>query len=268
MIEKKIHYCWVGGGALPDLAVKCIDSWKEFCPDYEIFEWNESNYDFTKNKYMKEAYEAKKWGFVPDYARLDIIYELGGIYLDTDVEIIKSFDDLLSHSAFMGMERPGYVALGLGFGAEPGNELIRELRDYYDNISFINKNGSLNTIASPRLQTEVLKRHGYNGKNVVQKIEKAIIFPSEYFCPISLYTGKTEITKNTYSIHHFMGSWQSPIDKIIMNLSRRFDKRKRISFLMERVVTFPFRLIRKCKQLGVTETLKYAFMRMKGNPDK
>ena len=119
MIPKKIHYCWIGGNPLPELAIKCIESWKKYCPDYEIIEWNEKNYDFRKNQFMREAYDEKKWGFVPDYARLDIIYEHGGIYLDTDVEIIKPLDSLLKEQGFAGMEQPGIVALGLGFGAEP-----------------------------------------------------------------------------------------------------------------------------------------------------
>ena len=104
MIPKKIHYCWVGGNSKPPLVKKCIQSWKKYCPDYEIIEWNESNYDISKNIYMKQAYEAKKWAFVTDYMRLDIIYEHGGIYLDTDVELIKNIDDLLSNEAFAGIE--------------------------------------------------------------------------------------------------------------------------------------------------------------------
>ena len=127
MIPKKIHYCWIGGNPLPELAIKCIESWKKYCPDYEIIEWNEKNYDFRKNQFMREAYDEKKWGFVPDYARLDIIYEHGGIYLDTDVEIIKPLDSLLKEQGFAGMEQPGIVALGLGFGAEPKLPLIKEL---------------------------------------------------------------------------------------------------------------------------------------------
>ncbi len=263
MIPKKIHYCWIGGNPLPELAQKCIASWKRYCPDYEIIEWNESNYDFTKNQYMKDAFEAKKWGFVPDYARLDIIYNYGGIYLDTDVEIIKPIDDLLQYKAFMGMEKPGFVALGLGFGAEPGNNIIRAMRDDYDNISFINKNGSYNTIASPRLQTAVLKKYGYIENNDFQIIDGLAIFPSDYFCPISLYTGKMEITYNTYSIHHFMASWQTPLDKMIMSISRKFDKRKKSQYIAERIITLPLRVANKIRQKGVAETLHFAIEKLR-----
>ena len=143
MIPKKIHYCWFGGNPLPELAQKCIASWKKYCPDYEIIEWNETNYDITKNNYMNQAYENKRWGFVPDYARLDIIYTHGGIYLDTDVELIKPIDELLTLKAFAGVEQNSeYVALGLGFGAEKEHPTIKALRDYYDTLSFV-ENGEL-----------------------------------------------------------------------------------------------------------------------------
>ncbi len=252
MIPKKIHYCWVGGNPLPELAVKCIESWKEFCPEYEIIEWNESTYDFHKNQYMGEAYNEKKWGFVPDYARLDIIYQHGGIYLDTDVEILKSFDPLLELQAFSGMESPGIVALGLGFGAEAGNLLIKEMMEYYENRSFYNENGSLDTKGSPRIQTETLIKHGMKEADIEQVVNGMSIFPCEYFCPKSPFTGKTEVTKNSYSIHHYMGSWLSPLDKVILGISRRFDKRKKWMYVTERIFTLPFRIIRKIQKKGIS----------------
>ena len=165
MIPKIIHYCWVGNAPKPKSVLYCIESWKKFCPDYEIREWNESNYDFTKNKYMKQAYEAKKWGFVPDYARLDIIYEYGGIYLDTDVEIIRSFDELLDQEAFMGFEETGektyYVNCGQGFGAVPHHEIIKKARDLYEHISFYKEDGTLNMLASPHYTTKILEQGKY-----------------------------------------------------------------------------------------------------------
>lgn len=251
MIPKKIHYCWIGGNPLPELAIKCIESWKKYCPDYEIIEWNESNYDFHKNRYMGEAYDEKKWGFVPDYARLDIIYEYGGVYLDTDVEMLKPFDDLLNYQAFAGMEKPGMVALGLGFGAEPHNPLIKEMMEYYEGRSFYNENGSLDTAASPRIQTATLLEHGLKEEDVVQEIDGMKIYSCEYFCPESPFTGKTEITANSYSVHHYMGSWLSPLDKIIFNIGRKFDKRKKTLYIAERLCTLPFRVIRKVKKKGI-----------------
>ena len=251
MIPKKIHYCWIGGNPLPELAIKCIESWKKYCPDYEIIEWNEKNYDFRKNQFMREAYDEKKWGFVPDYARLDIIYEHGGIYLDTDVEIIKPLDSLLKEQGFAGMEQPGIVALGLGFGAEPKLPLIKELMTYYENRSFYNPNGSLDTAASPRIQTKTLIEHNLKEEDKIQVIEGMKIFPCEYFCPENPYTGKTQITKNTFFIHHYMASWMTPLDKIIFNINRKFDKRKKWQYLVERMLTLPFRIVRKIRKKGI-----------------
>lgn len=208
MIPKKIHYCWIGGNPLPKSAQKCIASWKKFCPDYEIIEWNESSYDFTKNQYMKEALEAKKWGFVPDYARLDIIYQHGGIYLDTDVEMIKSFDELLKTKGFAGFESDQYVNLGQGFGAEAGNQIIKKLMDSYDKLRFRNNDGSLNMIASPKLNTDELVKLGLKQNNSKQELIKCFtIYPIDYFCPKSFNDGIIRKTKNTYSIHHFDASW-------------------------------------------------------------
>ena len=210
-IPKIIHYCWVGGNPKPESVIYCINSWKKYCPDYEIKEWNESNYDFSQNQYMNEAYEAKKWGFVPDYARLDIIYKYGGIYLDTDVEVIKNLDDLLSNKAFVGFEKTDtsewFVNCGQGFGAEPKNPSIKFLRDFYDGKSFYNGDGSLNLLPSPHYTTEALVSLGMKCENIKQKLESITIYTSDVLCPKSMATGKIEKTKNTYSIHHFTASW-------------------------------------------------------------
>lgn len=207
MIPKKIHYCWLGGNPLPESAKKCIKSWKKYCPDYEIIEWNETNYDFTKNKYMKEAFEAKKWGFVPDYARLDIIYQHGGIYLDTDVELVRSYDELLSNQGFVGFEDNQFLNLGQGFGAEPGNSMIKNLMDSYEKLSFLNPDGSLNMTASPELNTEVFAREGLILDGSMQEIAGFRFLPPDYLCPKSLNDGIIRKTSNTYSIHHFDASW-------------------------------------------------------------
>ncbi|HHW23095.1 MAG TPA: glycosyl transferase [Clostridiaceae bacterium] len=207
MIPKKIHYCWVGGSPIPEKNMKCIESWKRFCPDYEIIEWNESNYDFSKNRYMKEAYEAGKWGFVPDYARLDIIYNHGGIYLDTDVELIKPLDELLYNNAYCGFENIQLVNLGLGFGGIAGFSLFKKMRDSYNDISFINQDGSLNLVPSPFLQTDFLTNYGLKKNGGFQVIEGLSVYPVEYFAPLSLSTRQLVKTENTYSIHWFDGSW-------------------------------------------------------------
>lgn len=214
MIPKIIHYCWFGGKPLNKLGKKCLKSWKKYCPDYEIKEWNESNYDITKNTYMHQAYENKKYGFVPDYARLDIIYNYGGIYLDTDVELIKPIDDLLELEAFAGVENNSeYVALGLGFGACKENSTIKALRDHYDKLLFI-KDEKLDLTPAPKINTDVLKNMGYVFSEEVTNSCSMTIFPSEYFCPIDMKTGKLNTTKNTYSIHHYAASWCDKGSKI------------------------------------------------------
>lgn len=211
MIPKIIHYCWVGNAPKPKSVLYCIESWKKFCPDYEIREWNESNYDFTKNAYMKQAYEAKKWGFVPDYARLDIIYNYGGIYLDTDVELIKSFDGMLNQPAFMGFENTGdgefFVNCGHGFGAEPHHEIIGAARDLYEHVQFINDDKTYNMLPSPHYTTQVLRKYGLVQENRDQKLFDMMVYASDVLCPKNFRTGEIYKSDRTISIHHFTASW-------------------------------------------------------------
>jgi len=206
MIPKKIHYCWFGEDELPQNAINCISSWKKFCPEYEIISWDESNYDVNQIPYMKEAYEKKRYAFVSDYARLDIIYNEGGIYLDTDVELIKPLDNLLNLSCFMGMELVGKVNTGLGFGAEKGNALILENLTLYHYKNFF-VNGKMDTTTCVYYTTKVLKKMGLVEKNEIQELNGITILPPEYLCPINIEAGKLVITENTFSIHHYNASW-------------------------------------------------------------
>lgn len=209
-IPKIIHYCWLGGNPKPESVLRCIDSWKKNCPDYEIREWNESNLDISANAYTRQAYEAKAWGFVPDYLRLWIVYTCGGIYLDTDVQMVRSFDPLLENKAFAGFEDETHVALGLGFGAEAGNPAILAQMRAYDGLCFINEDGTYNRTPSPQYSTEVLTRMGLQPHNgAVQQLEHITCYPPEYFCPKSFRTGMMKLTKNTFSIHQFDASWYS-----------------------------------------------------------
>lgn len=213
MINKVIHYCWFGDKPLTKLAIKCINSWKKYCPDYKIIRWDESNYNIHKNKYMEQAYDNKKWGFVPDYARLDIIYNHGGIYLDTDVELIKNLDELLKYNGYAGFEG-NYVNLGLGFGAEKNNWIIKKMLNHYNNLLFENNDGGLNLTPSPKLQTEVLLNLGLNKTKKIQYIDNNfVILPKDYLCPIDIDTGKNNITSNTLSIHHYAASWTTKRNK-------------------------------------------------------
>ena len=212
MIPKKIHYFWIGGNPKPKSVLFCIESWKKYCPDYEIIEWNETNYDFTKNEYMKQAYEAKKWAFVTDYARLDVIYRYGGIYLDTDVELIKPLDQMLDYAGFMGFDKTTgkdhYVATGLGFGMEPGNGLIKEMMADYEDVKRNKESGEIKYVPCPYLNTQVLRRYGLENADRDQLIQNIMIFASDVFCPKSYNTLQVHITDRTLSIHHFDGTWQ------------------------------------------------------------
>jgi glycosyltransferase involved in cell wall biosynthesis len=257
MIPKIIHYCWFGDNPLPPLALKCIESWKKYCPDYEIKEWNESNFDITKNKYMHEAYTAKKWAFVPDYARLDIVYENGGIYLDTDVELLKNLDKLLEHRAFVGFEKKNLVNFGSGFAAEKNFDFIRELRDIYDNINFIKKDGSLNMTSSPYYQTRLMEKKGFSGNNKLQNINGMTIYPTEYFCPKNIKTGSLNITNDTYSIHHYDGSWLTAEQKQEYLIISRYRKKYGNKFGSVLYVIATISTWRKNGINNIVEKIKY-----------
>ncbi len=209
MIPKKIHYCWFGGNPLPPLAVKCIDSWKKHLPDYEIIEWNESNFDVKCNDYVREAYEAKKWAFVSDYARFKILYEQGGLYFDTDVEVIKNMAHIINEGAFMGFETNEDVNPGLGLAAEPRSELYKELLDDYAQSHFKKEDGSLDLTTIVQRTTGILKNHGLQTADKIQSVCGISIYPKDYFNPIDMESGRLIITDNTVSIHHFMASWET-----------------------------------------------------------
>lgn len=212
-IPKKIHYCWVGGNPIPRNLQQCIDSWKKFCPDYEIIRWDENNYDFTKNKYMCQAYECKKWGFVPDYARLDIVHTHGGIYLDTDVELIRCLDDLRVYDFYCGFETKDRVALGLGFGAVSGHPLLEKMMESYEAIDFVSE-GKLNLLASPAYQSAVIARNGFELNGRYQEKNGVGVLPYNVLAPGGEMGFPDEIMEKTYSIHHYEASWVENRDEI------------------------------------------------------
>lgn len=234
MIPKVIHYCWFGGKPLNALGNRCLASWYRYFPDYEIVQWNENNVDLTNCQYACEAYAEKKWAFVSDYVRFKILYEQGGIYFDTDVEIIKSFDDILQAGSFMGCENPDMtvgtlVAPGLGIAVEPGLPIIREILDEYEKSSFYNEDGSLNLFTVVQRTTDILKRHGLKNTMEIQKVAGLTIYPWEYFCPINMNNAKLELTENTHSIHRYASSWETPKNrfrgKIYRALNRYFGEK-------------------------------------------
>lgn len=192
---------------MPRISEKCIKSWEKYGGDFEIMRHDESNFDFMENRYVREAYEAKKWAFVSDYVRLKAVYEYGGVYLDTDVELIKPLKPLIENGGFMGFEREGAVSTGLGFAAEKGSPLIGELLRDYDGIPFIKPDGTYDLTPCPDRNTQTIARLGMDIKNKNQTFMGIKFLPEEYLCPMDYYTGKTKITKNTYSIHHYTASW-------------------------------------------------------------
>lgn len=229
MIPKVIHYCWFGKSEKSELVIKCIESWKKYCPDFKIIEWNEETYDVTKNKYMYQAYQMKRWGFVTDYVRLDVVYRYGGIYLDTDVELVRSIDELLETEGFIGFEKtPGenlasvFVNTGQGFGAVAFHSAVKEMLDVYDRLIFM-KEGEENLKTCPYYNTEALVKLGLKQVNTYQDIDGFRIYPTDYFCPINWKTQKCEMTQNTYSIHHFNASWLSAKEKRKRKRYRKID---------------------------------------------
>ena len=223
MIPKVIHYCWFGRNPLPPLAIKCIDSWKKYLPDYEIKEWNEDNFDVNIIPYTAQAYQAKKYAFVSDYARFWILYKYGGIYFDTDVEVIKPINDILANGAFMGCETDGgsnthpiRVAPGLGLAVEANNPLYKYFLEHYSKLEFIDKNGKLNMYTVVQHTTDILFKFGLINNPGIQNICGITIYPSEYFNPRNSITKKMHITKESRTIHYGNASWKniSQLDKL------------------------------------------------------
>lgn len=222
MIPKVIHYCWFGHSKLPKKAKRCIASWRKFLPDYEIKEWNEDNFDVNIIPYTAEAYKAKKYAFVSDYARFWILYHYGGVYFDTDVEVIKPMNDLINNGAFMGAETSVergqrlYVNPGIGLGAEPNHVFLKECMDLYNNLIFKYVKGEW-TKTVCQYTTELLEAHGLRQTDEIQTVEGLTIYPWDFMCPISTEGHIMHKTHNTVSIHYFAGTWKSP--------SQQFEKK-------------------------------------------
>ena len=253
IIPKIIHYCWFGGNPLPKDALECIASWRKYLPDYEIKEWNESNFDVNCCPYVKQAYEAKKYAFVSDYVRFFVLFKEGGLYFDTDVEIIKDMNHIIAVGNFMAFEKSFAtqqqdrgefctellgVAPGLGLGVRSGLEIIGELLDFYNAKEYF-------AIADGTVvdyTTEILKRHGMVNEHRLQKVADVNIYPADYFCPMDSTTGIITKTKNTVAIHHYSCSW---IDHNTMSWRIHILKNKLIAILGERWIMKISQLLRR-----------------------
>ena len=207
MIPKIIHYCWFGRGQMPEMAQKCVESWHRYMPDYEYRLWNEDSFDIYSNAYVKEAYDARKFAFVTDYVRLFALYNVGGIYMDTDVEVLKPYDDLLGLTGFTGYEGSKFMPPVTGtMASEAGGEWVKEQLDAYTGIHFRREDGSLDTTTNTVRISAIMRKGGFVQDGKQSQYKDMHIFPTEYFCPRQT-TGEFFLTENTYCDHHFMGSW-------------------------------------------------------------
>ena len=250
MIPKVVHYCWFGRNPLPESAVKCIESWRKYMPDYEIKEWNEDNFDVNMIPYSAEAYSVGKYAFVSDYARFWILYHYGGVYFDTDVEVIKPIDDIVEKGAFMGVEEMckvipedlvGYpmVAPGLGIGTPPGTAFYKKLLDFYEGSRFLAEDGSIIPGTVVAYTTRLLVEEGLQKTPDLQHTAGMWIYPEDYFNPFEDITGRLRITERTRSIHWYARSWQkqSPLRMWLSRMSHRvfglalFKLRKKLGFV-------------------------------------
>ena len=259
MIPKVIHYCWFGGNPLSEKELKCIHSWEKYCPGYVIKRWDESNFDLECNDYVKEAYANKKWAFVSDYARLFILYHEGGLYFDTDVELIKPIDDIVVWGPFMGFESRHAVNPGLGIGAEKEMPLYKELLDHYDHIHFIGPDGMQNPGTIVSITTNALVKRGLKRISKNQRVEGIVIYKEEYFSPIDFQTGILKTTANTRSIHHYRSSWFSPAEKKLQKLQERLVRvfGRRLGMSLGQMLSSTYKALVRVKKNGIKKTVRY-----------
>ncbi len=208
-IPKKIHYTWFSGDEMPDAFKRCVDSWHKYCPDYEFIKWDMDNYDYQKNCFCREAIENRKWAFASDFARADIVYHHGGIYLDADVEVVRNLDALLDQEAFIGFESTEWVDPGSGFGAAAGNPVVGRFLALYDDKRFVLEDGSFNMLPCPKYYTKALTECGLKLDGSYQLLDHIAVYPYDYFCPHSFWTDRLFQREYTYSIHHHVASWKN-----------------------------------------------------------
>jgi hypothetical protein len=222
MIARVIHFCWFGGRPLPAAAEACIESWWKFCPGYELRRWSEDSFDVSQCAFARQAFERGEWAFLSDYARLKIVHDHGGIYLDTDVELVRALDDLLQFQAFFGFQHDQTVNTGHGFGAVPRQAVVAALLSAYEAQSFVNVDGRPDRTPCPQRDSAVFERLGFRLDGTRQERDGVVLLPAECFSPKSFQSGETAMTPKTYAIHHFAASWHSPIEAAHLARMRRY----------------------------------------------
>lgn len=231
MIPKIIHYCWFGGNPKPPLALKCLNSWRKYCGDYEIREWNEKNFSISEAPlYVRQAYEAGRWAFVTDYVRLKALTEQGGVYMDTDVELLKPLDGYLHHQAFAGFEAPDRVQTGL-LACEENFGLFQTFLGHYHTASFLRPDGTADTTTNVEVLTRLCRERGLRMDDTFQVVEGLAVYPRKVFCPVDYDTLKLKKTRKTAAIHWFSGSWHTQEELEILEAEkRRLQEEKRSRF--------------------------------------
>lgn len=245
MIPKKIHYCWFGGKEMPNEVKKCIETWKKYCPNYELIKWDETNFDINSHPFVKAAYEAKAWAFVSDYARLRVIYDNGGIYLDTDVELLKNLDFLLDNQSYIGVQQDGHLCnTGLGYGASKTNPVVEAMLKMYDSLDFSLERKA--ELACPNLNHAVLKELGYQYSEKIWQNDMVTVYPCRYFDPIAPGETQNLFCEDTVSIHHYAASWTGTRNRIKRKIFRLVGEEN-----IHKVKTFLKRLDRrKCVKIS------------------
>lgn len=222
MLPKIIHYCWFGGNEKPDAAQKCIASWRTYSPDYEIREWNEENI-FLEDcpEYVKDAYAAKKYAYVSDFVRLKVLYDHGGFYMDTDVELLKSLDAFLSDEGVIGFENDNFVNSGQMLAARAEHPVLEEMMVRYNDMDFYREDGTMNLLACPYVNTDVLAGHGLVRNGREQMVAGFHVYPADWFNPLDSATGELNKTHNTVSIHWYSMSWIPAWRRVRVRIMRK-----------------------------------------------
>ncbi|WP_338934867.1 glycosyltransferase family 32 protein [Lactobacillus helveticus] len=260
-IPKVIHYFWFGNNPEPQIVKKCILSWKKYCPDYEIKRWDETNFNVKECAYTNEAYDAKKWAYVSDYARFKVLYTYGGVYLDTDVELIKPIDSIIKNGPFFALETEKYDSVnpGIGMATFANNPFCKKIIQNYDNSHFLNKDGLPILTPVGKRVASFLKEDGLKPMNGVQKVDGITIYPKDYFCPLNYFTGEKKITSNTVAIHHYVASWKDKKEKkyhkIGQFVTRCFGYKT--GEITEQIIRIPHAFKEKVSQIGLKDTVMF-----------